>query len=335
MPICTVCGHEHEHYASADINAHGDVAKLKGGWVHASRMRTRAAPCKHTIVVGWRDGGRRGSTPIKESVVPAGWWAAKEAADRTRAEKPRRKMPEDTLRARRLGVKIGDVRSRARRDGITITEVLDAIAREQLAEADRRLREQRECARLTPAYVARVASPLIVGLGEEARISRALEVLHTINRLAKRTRGSAERIYAAKDRLVFALLHRGDGQVFSFSHPSRLGYCCDRGPIRSGENCWTCGSTVFGDDETWCIAQFEAAGRETYRWHIPPWKVTQALLLRAVPTEAHNPTQPEREAPEVGLELEAAIALVAHVGDLITQQPAAALAGGAESSGAQ
>lgn len=321
MSVCTVCAHEHELYSPRDVNAHGDVTAIRDGWVRVPRTKARGAPCKYTIVVDWIDGGRWPSRPVKRAVVPQGWWNAKQAA----AKRPRRKLPEETLRARRLGVKIGDARACAKRDGVTVGEVLDTIEGERRAEAERLARERRERADLAPAYVRRVAASLVANLDPKSRLSRAFEVLHAINRLAKQpgVKPWDARIYMAKDRLVFPLLRRGGGRLYRFEHPGGLGYCCGRGPIRTGEDCWACGLEVSGRPETWCVAQFVDSDR-VYRWHVPPWKVTPELLALAERTEPHDPTQPMREVPPLDLELEVAIALVAHVGDLVAAECALA-----------
>lgn len=240
------------------------------------------------------------------------WRKAQQLLARRRAG---RLKPSDVTLARSLKVKLSDARARAAERCCSAADLLLRL------KGLRRAREERlaqERCLLSPAYVAPIALPLLVGLCPDQVLARGLEILFALNRLAKRigpsVRGEElqERIYSVKDRFIAALVDAGDGAVFQFQRSTTFGSCCRGVPIRAGERCYECYELVSDDVVTWCLVEF--VGQEkTYRFHVPPDQVTEAMLRRAQPIPAHDPTQPIREVPEIGITAEQGIAVVAYV----------------------
>lgn len=162
------------------------------------------------------------------------------------------------------------------------------------------------------------------GLDDDALLQRALESLHALNRRAKKCRDSRDRyrrasfakalsfqvdsIYQLKDRLLEALIRSNLAKVEKFSVAQTTGYafyCCGREWFArsSGSMCFCCGE--FDDDgypqeskRTWFIVECHG-----FRFHRPT--LPDDLAARAVEVEPHDPTQPQREIPKIGLTIAA------------------------------
>jgi hypothetical protein len=166
------------------------------------------------------------------------------------------------------------------------------------------------------------------GLDDDALIARAIESLHSLNRRAKELRDrrntfrratfakhlsdDIETIYSLKDALLEALVLAGRATVGTFE--------IDRSEWDepSEHYCEFCGRSWFGD--SWCYACQDDTGEsipETwyvidcgpgFRFHQPD--VSEAVAARAVEIEPHDPQQPQREIPKVGLTIAAQKACV-------------------------
>lgn len=129
-------------------------------------------------------------------------------------------------------------------------------------------------------------------LDTEDLLSRAVEAMHALNRRAKTKRDQAQEyrrasfsraiqheldsIYELKDRFLEACLRAGKATLTTFD--------LEREP-----NMHT---------ETWYVV---AVGG--HRFHQP--SVAVDLVAMATPEEPHDPTQPAREIPKVGLTIQA------------------------------
>ena len=167
-------------------------------------------------------------------------------------------------------------------------------------------------------------------LSTDDLVAKALEALHALNRRAKEIRDrqrqyrrasfaaalgeQIEDIYAVKTRYLNALVQAQRATVETFTERiDRVGgwYCpaCDREWGGWDSACYRCG--CLGDpqasegDDTWYIVQ--AGG---FRFHQPGDTATQAMRKAAKPITPHDPTQPQREIPNVGLTIEAQFAAV-------------------------
>ena len=167
-------------------------------------------------------------------------------------------------------------------------------------------------------------------LSTDDLVAKALEALHALNRRAKEIRDrqrqyrrasfaaalgeQIEDIYAAKTRFLGVLVRAQRATVETFTEKTeRSGgwYCpaCDREWGGWDSACYRCG--CLGDpqasegDDTWYIVQ--AGG---FRFHQPGDTATQAMRKAAKPITPHDPTQPQREIPDVGLTIEAQFAAV-------------------------
>lgn len=155
--------------------------------------------------------------------------------------------------------------------------------------------------------------------GEEL-IKRSLEALHALNRRAKEkrdrlstyrratfsraVRDEIDRIYRPKDRFLEALIRAGYARVERFTIKRISGWschCCDREWRGFGRQCFDCGRAgqAKSVDETWFVID---CGRG-FRFHQPALAADLAVMALEVPP--HEPTQPAREIPKVGLTIEA------------------------------
>lgn len=164
-------------------------------------------------------------------------------------------------------------------------------------------------------------------LDTDALIERALQALHALNRRAKEKRDRAsgyrraswrervqeemEAIYALKSELLTALVEAGKATVYTFDRQGRYRspeyWCsdCDR-EWRGDDECYRCGGlgAVVAEGghimETWYVVE---VGQ--YRWHQPSHAASTRMREVAVTIDAHDPDQPQREIPKVGLTIEA------------------------------
>lgn len=163
-------------------------------------------------------------------------------------------------------------------------------------------------------------------LADEDLIEAALAALHALNRRAKEIRDRKNtyrrasfadaleieklEIYALKDDLLEALTLAGRATVGTFTSSAAT----------KEVSCGTCNRTWFGG--TWCHRCAKNSGEpvikaqtwyvidcgDGYRFH--QYKVSAAVAAKAVPIPPHDPTQPQREIPDVGLTIEAQKACV-------------------------
>lgn len=169
---------------------------------------------------------------------------------------------------------------------------------------------------------------LVESLGGEALIARAIECLHSLNRLAKhlprvldhgpgweyypltRRAPMAERIYGTKDQFLDAVVRAGRATVgtFTFGRTTRYMTCalCDR--QWTGNNwCYACRDD-HGIAETVSEEWFLIDCGHGYRFHQPT--VSAEVKALAKPIEPHDPTQPPRDVPDVGLGMPAQLVCV-------------------------
>lgn len=171
----------------------------------------------------------------------------------------------------------------------------------------------------------------------EELLPRAVEALHALNRRAKEKRDRAseyrrasfaekvrdemEVIYRQKDHFLDAALRAGMAKLFTFEVQTGTEYdCCGRTWYSSAEydesECFSCGCAVYGDPsyKTWYVV--EVCGR---RFHQP--SIAADVEGLAEPTEAHDPRQPQREVPNVGLTIEAQSKCVEMATDALRLRP--------------
>lgn len=170
----------------------------------------------------------------------------------------------------------------------------------------------------------------ITALADDQLVAKALTALHALNRRAKKIRDhrseyrrasfakaldeELERIYDLKDSLLEVLVLTGRATVSTFEiDPSQDDEPCEM-------SCGTCGRSWFGGD--WCYeCQYETGEPvpETwyvidcgngYRFHQPEESVSEDVAELAVTIPPHDPTQPQREIPKIGLTIEAQKACV-------------------------
>lgn len=152
------------------------------------------------------------------------------------------------------------------------------LEREIVEDARQKAREEQERAALVGTATN---APL------EELISRALEYLHSLNRLAKHNWSVAPRVYEAKTRFLDALTKAGRTTVEKWIWVHEREY---------GESY----------SKRWYVVE---CGK--YRFHQPESTVTDSMREIAKPGEPHNPTQERRAVPEVGVPLEHQFLLVA------------------------
>jgi len=157
-------------------------------------------------------------------------------------------------------------------------------------------------------------------LHDDALIARALDALFALNRRAKKIRDSRneyrrasfatalgreiDAIYSLKDGFLEAMALSGRAKVYAFEHERPSGYeCaeCEREWWGSDPECFGCG--FDGDPiieiEEWYL--LDCGGH--YRFHQP--SASDAVAALAFPIPPHDPNQPQREIPRVGLTIEA------------------------------
>ena len=207
-----------------------------------------------------------------------------------------------------------------------LRHVASGPAREEHEAQLREERERRELESLEKGH-------------NDVLIARALDCMHALNRYAKQIRSKANlerwegqtfwlhgrfgpaasdyrfsslqsKIYALKDRLLTALVltDRASVGVFEHTRTTREHYCPD------------CGRSWVGDSQCYeCRIASGVPTRETtrfylvdcghgYRFHQPG--VCEQVARRVLPIEPHDPTQPVREVPDVGLSVEGQIRCV-------------------------
>lgn len=145
-----------------------------------------------------------------------------------------------------------------------------------------------------------------------SRIEAAMRALHMLNRRAKHLdRDSREPIYDAKSALLLRVTRAGLSTVESFdvqrTTREYVPYSYDaeiEGQYyeEQEEGEWT--SVTY--TETWHVVECEG-----YRFHVPPWTTPGTLYEQlAKPIASHDPSQPAREVPEIGLTAAQALRLV-------------------------
>jgi len=163
----------------------------------------------------------------------------------------------------------------------------------------------------------------ITALDDDRLVERALAALHALNRRAKEIRdrrnayrrsgfshaleAEKEDIYELKDDILEALVMAGRATVGVFTSvvETREVHCprCDRTWF-GGSWCYRCdddtGEAVW-DAQTWYV--IDCGGG--YRFHQPEESVSEEVAEVAVKIPPHDPTQPQREIPKVGLTIEA------------------------------
>jgi hypothetical protein len=170
-------------------------------------------------------------------------------------------------------------------------------------------------------------------MGEEELFSLAVLSLASLNRLAKKKRDrinkireraeqdkpaasdfalrrAIDRIYEHKNAFLDAAVRAGRATVGVYSIVQDNGMTCNQ-----------CGSTWFGGD--WCRRCKDRSGTPQrgptpwylvqigeQGWHQPDNKATPAMRIVAKPIEPHDPHQPQREIPDVGLRMDGQFAAV-------------------------
>ncbi len=169
---------------------------------------------------------------------------------------------------------------------------------------------------------------VLASLDDDHLVEKALTALHALNRRAKEIRDrrntyrragfseklelEKEAIYALKDDLLEALVLAGRATVGVFTSVVETREvrcdCCDRTWFGSTW-CYRCdddtGEAVW-DPQTWYVIDCGNG----YRFHQPEESVSDDVADLAVKIEPHDPTQPQREIPKVGLTIEAQKACV-------------------------
>lgn len=157
----------------------------------------------------------------------------------------------------------------------------------------------------------------IDALEGEALVRRALECMHALNRLAKHWRSHAAVIYEHKDRFLTVMVLSGRATVGSFMfRDSRPRQTCSR-----CRRSWMGDSYCLVCDTDTGIASAEPAQwflidcGNGYKFHQPGGgKQFEAVALPIAP---HDPTQPRREVPHVGLSHEAQLHCIQRATDYL------------------
>ena len=164
-----------------------------------------------------------------------------------------------------------------------------------LVRYDRRARELAEAS--TPEAVARRAAEAAAATKREdaeryAALQRAISeymsanpgiagavaALHFINRLAKYRPPEQTTIYNSKNAFLRAAVEAGVARVYTFTHY----------------------------ESRWFIVEFEGG----MRFHQPAASAPPDWLAKATPTDSHDPKQPRREVPSIGVTWEVAARVV-------------------------
>lgn len=170
-------------------------------------------------------------------------------------------------------------------------------------------------------------------MSDKELIPKALESLHALNRRAKKIRDNGneyrgskffkyyryrlDHIYELKTSFLDALVIAGHAKVSKFTHERMTGYyfecdVCETSFFSGSQHaeCRYCYGILDGEEsrkiETWYI--ISCLG---YRFHQPENTATEAIIENAVAEiNSHDPDQPQREIPKVGLTIEAQHAYV-------------------------
>ncbi len=182
------------------------------------------------------------------------------------------------------------------------------------AEAERAAEETRQRhARGDAALRVELAT-----MSVDTLLPRALDSMFALNRRAKHLRHdrpATARIYASKDAFLGAMVRAGRARVETFDVRRASGAmhcrCCSRSWV-GDPWCYACGlSSGSGEPERWFVV--DCGGR--YRFHQP--RLPDDLAALAVPVPAHEPTQPPREVPDIGISVEMQFEVVAKATELL------------------
>jgi len=159
---------------------------------------------------------------------------------------------------------------------------------------------------------ARQSAVLLSELGTlstDALVSRALECMHALNRQAKYLRAAGraatQPIYDLKDVLLGAMIRAGRAQVYAFetTRVSRQMFCRGCGRDWVGDSyCYECEDDT-GEATVETVRWFVVDCGGGYRFHSPSLPEDLARLANSI--EPHDPNQPLREIPDLGLTEEA------------------------------
>ncbi|HQP39535.1 MAG TPA: hypothetical protein PLI95_30335 [Polyangiaceae bacterium] len=157
-------------------------------------------------------------------------------------------------------------------------------------------------------------------LDDDALIAKALDAIFALNRRAKKIRDTRneyrrasfskalehemEAIYGLKDEFLAVMVLVGRAKVFVFEVERQDGWycaCCGRYFYSSDPECFGCGCDAEPDMEVEDWYLVDCGGH--YRFHQP--QVPEQVAALATEIESHDPTQPQREIPEIDLTIEA------------------------------
>ncbi|MDZ4063425.1 MAG: hypothetical protein U1E22_02050, partial [Coriobacteriia bacterium] len=173
--------------------------------------------------------------------------------------------------------------------------------RQQLEDARLAKRREEESARRERE---RASVDEMLATDMDTVVSRALACLHSMNRRAKHLRDdrrSTDAIYQKKDAFLDALLraNRATLEVFQVDSTSLKMRCEECGHTWVGsDECLACGGNGYSTEpgvRSWYVVDCGSG----YRFHRPT--VAPDLARHAIQIETHNPTQPRREIPQIGL----------------------------------
>jgi hypothetical protein len=158
-------------------------------------------------------------------------------------------------------------------------------------------------------------------LDDNALVEKAIEAMHALNRRAKEIRDrknvyrratfaralahDMEDIYALKDRLLEALVLAARATVgrFEVQVVSNERVCSGCGHSWfGGPRCYACdedSGVALESTRTWYIIDCGNG----YRFHQP--QASAAVAAKAAQVRPHDPTQPQREIPKIGLTIQA------------------------------
>jgi hypothetical protein len=164
-------------------------------------------------------------------------------------------------------------------------------------------------------------------MDDDALLDKALASMHALNRRAKEKRDRRRRyrqatfssavgdeidaIYELKDRFLMVLVAAGHATVERFELKTRRGemVCrtCGRSwSALSGDWCHECESESGEAEEFEEVTEwYVVCCRDGIRFHQPGESASAEIRAAARPTDAHDPNQPQREIPNVGLTIEA------------------------------
>jgi hypothetical protein len=304
-------------------NAYGNYEIATGipdGYVHVQRKRLQ--PLCRRLGIEYIDavtsiGGnqRYGYHPVKHGFIVR----AEDAGRIEAALNPDPgQVPTDALitravrswkiREAKLGLQLGQpagVIEQHRAETFVVLRVGEAIVAEYRVNVGKlAFVEPGPAATLRQQALDRAAIDEIPRLDDNEVVARALLAMHALNRLAKHLRGVGESnrgIYVLKDEFLLEMVLSGRATVGRFQHhgPTNEVYCTDCDRSWYGDTyCNACdddtGEPVCRDS-TWYLV--DCGG--IYRFHQPKVDPQVAAVSREIP--AHDPNQPVREIPRVGL----------------------------------